>query len=71
MIEPYFRVKIKPNDIFITYKDNKINLYNGMKATTTLFLESRKLYQWILAPIYDMKNSIMEPNADELQEYYK
>ncbi|EGZ4585679.1 colicin V secretion protein CvaA, partial [Salmonella enterica subsp. enterica serovar Teko] len=36
-------------------------LENGMKAQATLFLEKRKIWQWILSPFYDMKRSTKGP----------
>lgn len=32
-----------------------------MQAQSTLFLEKRKIYQWMLSPFYDMKNSAGGP----------
>ncbi|EDT6608091.1 HlyD family secretion protein, partial [Salmonella enterica subsp. enterica] len=52
---PYYKVLVKPTIQSILY-DSKIRpLENGMKAQATLFLEKRKIWQWILSPFYDMK----------------
>jgi membrane fusion protein len=32
-----------------------------MQAETTLFLEKRPLYQWMLSPYYSLKKSITGP----------
>ena len=47
---PYFRPQPE-------YAGNMLPLENGMKAQSTLFLERRKIYQWMLSPFYDMKHS--------------
>jgi membrane fusion protein len=41
-----------------------LQLTNGMRAQSTLFLEERPLYQWMFSPFYDMKNSLMGPIND-------
>nr|WP_277755996.1 HlyD family secretion protein [Rosenbergiella epipactidis] len=54
----YYRVMVKPQLNEISFKRTKLKIDNGMKAEVTLFLEERKVYQWILSPYYDMKSSI-------------
>ncbi|HBZ2256831.1 TPA: colicin V secretion protein CvaA, partial [Klebsiella pneumoniae] len=34
-----------------------IHLENGMRAELTLFLENRKIYQWMISPLYDVVKS--------------
>jgi len=55
---PYFKVIIEPLNQKIFFEKKMLPLQNGMKAEITLFLEKRKIYQWMATPFYDMKNSI-------------
>lgn len=59
--ETYYKVIIKPTKQFINYDGKSLKLENGMKAQSTLFLEKRKIYQWMLSPFYDMKHSATGP----------
>lgn len=54
---PWYKVIVLPNKQAIAYDDKSLSLENGMKAESTLFLEKRKIYQWMLSPFYDMKHS--------------
>ena len=45
----------------IAYDGRELSLQNGMKANTSLFLEKRKIYQWMVSPFYDMKQSASGP----------
>ncbi len=58
---PYYKVTVKPDKQTIIYDGKQLNLENGMKAESTLFLENRKIYQWMLSPFYDMKKSVVGP----------
>ena len=58
---PYYKVIIRPEKQSISYDGKRLNLENGMKAQSTLFLEKRKIYQWMLSPFYDMRHSAMGP----------
>lgn len=58
---PYYKVMVRPDKQTIPYNGKTLYLENGMKAQTTLFLEKRKIYQWMLAPFYDMKHSATGP----------
>lgn len=61
---PYYKVIIRPEKQIIVYADKRMSLENGMQAKSTLFLEKRKIYQWMIAPFYDMKNSTRDPIND-------
>ncbi|MFB2906609.1 HlyD family secretion protein [Aeromonas jandaei] len=61
---PYYKVIVRPKIQTIEYGGKRLNLENGMKAQSTLFLEKRKIYQWMLSPFYDMKQSAMGPIHD-------
>ncbi|MFZ4834409.1 HlyD family secretion protein [Rouxiella sp. Mn2063] len=54
---PWYKVIVTPEKQLITYDGKSFPLENGMKAQSTLFLEKRKIYQWMLSPFYDMKHS--------------
>ncbi|MBK0091092.1 HlyD family secretion protein [Erwinia sp. S59] len=58
---PYYKVIVRPDKQRVSYGDKQLSLENGIKAQSTLFLEKRKLYQWILSPFYDMKLSATGP----------
>lgn len=58
---PYYKVTLKPEKQSIAYGGKYLSLENGMKAESTLFLEKRKIYQWMLSPFYDMKYSAVGP----------
>ncbi|CAI1588052.1 Colicin V secretion protein CvaA [Serratia grimesii] len=58
---PYYKVIVRPEKQTIMYGGRRLSLENGMKAQSTLFLEKRKVYQWMLTPFYDMKHSAAGP----------
>ncbi|MFO6300008.1 HlyD family secretion protein [Rahnella selenatireducens] len=58
---PYYKVIVRPEKQTIMYNGKRLSLENGMKAESTLFLEKRKIYQWMLSPFYDMKHSASGP----------
>lgn len=58
---PWYKVIVKPEKQTITWGGKSLHLVNGMKAQSTLFLEKRKIYQWMFSPFYDMKNSTVGP----------
>jgi len=58
---PWYKVIVKPEKQSITYDGKTLSLENGMKAESTLFLEKRRIYQWMLSPFYDMKHSATGP----------
>lgn len=58
---PWYKVIVKPEKRIISYDGKSLPLENGMKAESTLFLEKRRIYQWMLSPFYDMKHSATGP----------
>lgn len=58
---PWYKVIVKPEKQIISYDGKSLSLENGMKAESTLFLEKRRIYQWMLSPFYDMKHSATGP----------
>ncbi|WP_410529561.1 HlyD family secretion protein (plasmid) [Serratia sp. AXJ-M] len=61
---PYYKVIVMPEKQAIAYNGKRLNLENGMKAQSTLFLEKRNIYQWMLSPFYDMKHSAIGPVSE-------
>lgn len=58
---PWYKVIVKPEKQIISYDGKSLPLENGMKAESTVFLEKRRIYQWMLSPFYDMKHSVTGP----------
>ncbi|MDT3253216.1 HlyD family secretion protein [Serratia sp. root2] len=58
---PYYKVIVRPEKQVIAYNGKRLSLENGMTAQSTLFLEKRRIYQWMLSPFYDMKHSAEGP----------
>lgn len=54
----WYRITVKPAKEEFWWQGKKINPENGMKAKCTLYLEKRKLYQWVLSPFYNFRDSI-------------
>ncbi|WP_337263627.1 MULTISPECIES: HlyD family secretion protein [unclassified Serratia (in: enterobacteria)] len=64
--EVWYKLLVKPDTDGFEYRGKKFSFSNGMKASCVLFLENRKLYQWIFSPLYDIRNSTEGPlNAPE------
>lgn len=57
----YYKVTVSLRGTDFHYQGKIMQLTNGMRAQSTLFLEKRPLYQWMLSPFYDMKKSLMGP----------
>lgn len=60
----YYKVTVSLDEMYISYHGKVLQLTNGMRAQSTLFLEKRPLYQWMFSPFYDMKKSLMGPIND-------
>ncbi|QUG75640.1 HlyD family efflux transporter periplasmic adaptor subunit [Erwinia sp. E602] len=45
----------------LSWQGQPLVLSSGMQAQSTLFLEKRPLYQWMLSPYYSLKKSITGP----------
>lgn len=57
--QTWYKVIVTPDSDSFHYKNSVIRAENGMRASVTLFLDERKLYQWIFSPIYDIRDSAM------------
>jgi len=58
---PFYKIVVRPEKQSVFFGGKNLSLENGMKAQSTLFLESRKIYQWMISPFYDMKHSATGP----------
>lgn len=58
---PFYKVVIKPEKQSVVYGNTHLKLEIGMKAESVLFLEKRKIYEWMCSPIYNMRESISGP----------
>lgn len=54
----YYKVTVIPKLNQVQFKQQNLALNSGMKTEATLFLEKRPIYQWILAPFYDITNRV-------------
>jgi len=59
--QPYYKVLVALDNNQFSYQGKTLSLSSGMKAESTLFLEKRPIYQWMLSPYYDIKKSITGP----------
>lgn len=59
--QPYYKVIVRPEKQSVFYNNKRLSLENGMRAESVIFLEKRKIYQWILSPFYNMKFSATGP----------
>lgn len=46
------------------YKNKKLVLSNGLKATSVVFMEERPLYQWLFSPVYKVTQSLKGPSNE-------
>ncbi|MFK8257566.1 HlyD family secretion protein [Erwinia sp. AnSW2-5] len=53
----WYKVLVRPDTPDIQWQGHTLSTGNGMKASCTLFLEERKLYQWLLSPLYTLSDS--------------
>ncbi|WP_231617147.1 HlyD family secretion protein [Erwinia sorbitola] len=53
----WYKVLVRPDISGFHWQGQQLLPENGMKATCTLFLEERKLYQWLLSPLYQIRES--------------
>lgn len=46
------------------YKNKKLMLSNGLKASSVVFMEERPLYQWLFSPVYKVAQSLKGPGNE-------
>lgn len=61
IVENYYKVLVEIKKTDISDKGKKMYLSGGLKAKTIVFLDTRKLYQWMFIPFFDIKNSLTGP----------
>ncbi len=66
----YYKIIIAPEKSIIRYASSDIPLESGMEAKVTLYLEKRKLYQWVMGPLYALKNSLNEGMSEEKNQIF-
>lgn len=57
----YFKAIVSLDRGSLLWHGQPLALSSGMQAESTLFLEQRPLYQWMLSPYYSLKKSITGP----------
>lgn len=55
---PLYKILIEIPDQKVVYNNKTLQFMNGMKAEATLFLENRKLYEWMLFPVYNLTKNM-------------
>ncbi|MBM3070965.1 HlyD family secretion protein [Lelliottia sp. RWM.1] len=60
----WYKIMIKPERQSVQVHGKPLVLGTGMKAQITLFLEKRRVYEWLLSPFYEMKMSVMDVGND-------
>lgn len=59
--ESLYKVTAIPEKNSFFYEGKTLMLSNGLRAESTVFLEKRKLYEWMFSPFYNIKNSTSGP----------
>lgn len=54
----YYKVVVGLKDTAISDKGQTLRLSGGLQAKTLVFLDTRKLYQWMFMPFYEVKHSV-------------
>ncbi|MFG6076814.1 HlyD family secretion protein [Erwinia sp. DT-104] len=54
----YYKVLVAINDTEFSDKGKKLQISGGLQARVIVFLEKKPLYQWAIAPINKIKNSV-------------
>lgn len=57
----WYKATVALDNTALNERGTPLPLSSGMLAQSTLFLEERPLYQWMLSPYYSLKKSIMGP----------
>ncbi|WP_017347384.1 HlyD family secretion protein [Pantoea sp. A4] len=58
----FYRVTCSLDEESFRYLDTHIPLTHGLTANVTLYLEKRPLWQWLISPLYEVRQSIKEPH---------
>ncbi|MCX2962300.1 HlyD family secretion protein [Rodentibacter caecimuris] len=57
---PLYKIVVSITDQKVAYNDTSLYFLSGMKAEATIFLENRKLYEWMLFPLYSITKNMEE-----------
>lgn len=60
----FYKITILPKQHQLQWQGETLTFASGMKAEATIFLEKRRIYQWIFSPFYNMSNSVKEAQHD-------
>lgn len=55
---PLYKIVVEISDQKVEYNNISLDFLSGMKAEATLFLENRKLYEWMLFPLYNLTKNM-------------
>ncbi len=55
---PLYKIEVTIADQKVNYNSTSLYFLSGMKAEATLFLENRKLYEWMLFPLYNLTKNM-------------
>ncbi|MDN8540479.1 HlyD family secretion protein [Erwinia sp. BC051422] len=55
--QTWYRLTITPDVTHFVWQGQRLKAGNGLRADCTLFLEKRRLWQWVLSPLYEMRDS--------------
>lgn len=59
--EALYKVVAVPDETRFEYEARTLALSNGLRAQSTVFLERRRLYEWIFVPFYHLRKGVMGP----------
>jgi membrane fusion protein len=54
----YYRVDVRPDDPYVNVDGREQPLRASMQVEAYVLLDRRRLYQWILAPVYGLRRSL-------------
>lgn len=57
---PLYKIVVSIADQKVSYNDTVLYFLSGMKAEATVFLENRKLYEWMFLPFYKITKNVEE-----------
>ncbi|KAE9537132.1 secretion permease [Ursidibacter arcticus] len=55
---PLYKITVAISDQKVEYNNTSLAFLSGMKAEATVFLENRKLYEWMLFPLYNLTKNM-------------
>lgn len=61
----WYKATVALDTAHLRWQGKPLAMSSGMLAQSTLFLETRPLYQWILSPYYSLQKSLAGPSDDK------